>query len=89
MLGRALVWAVTPTDELRRMQSELWSADAWPPPSDWVPHVSLALNVPAGRRETALHLLAGLPAGHGQFVAARSYDTETRTVTDLGVPGRS
>jgi hypothetical protein len=86
MLGRALVRQVTPTAELRQIQADVWSAlpgiDRWPPPPDWTPHVSLALNVPAGRREAALHLLAALPAEHGHFVAARSYDTEARTVTE-------
>ena len=83
MLGRALVREVTPTAELRRIQAELRSA--WPgdSPLEWIPHISLALRVPADRRQAALDALAGLPAEHGQFVAARSYDTETRTVTGL------
>jgi hypothetical protein len=87
ILGRALVRQVTPTAELRRIQAEVWSslpgADAWPAPTDWIPHVSLALNVPAGRREAALELLAKVPAECGHFVAARSYDTRTRTLVDL------
>ena len=85
LLGRALVREVTPTASLRDLQADAWSslaeADPWPPPPEWTPHVSLALNVPASHREAALHLLADLPPARGHFVAARSYDTETRTVT--------
>jgi hypothetical protein len=87
LLGRALVRQVTSTPELRQLQAEAWSAlpgaDPWPPPHEWIPHVSLALNIPAGRRETALDLLATVPAQHGHFVAARSYDTQTRTLVGL------
>jgi hypothetical protein len=87
MLGRALVREVTPTAELRDLHAEIWStlahADPWPLPADWIPHVSLALNVPEGRRDAALDLLAALPPVSGRFVAARSYDTRARTVTDL------
>jgi hypothetical protein len=87
LLGRALVRPVTPTAELRRFHAEAWSAlrgsQAWPPPADWVPHVSLALNVPATRRQAALDLLAALPPETGHFVAARTYDTQTRTVSPL------
>jgi hypothetical protein len=87
LLGRALVRVVTLTAELREIQARVWSAlggaDPWPPPPEWVPHVSLALNLPAHRRDAALHLLAALPPAHGLFVAARSYDTGTRTVVDL------
>ncbi|GIF09010.1 2'-5' RNA ligase family protein [Actinoplanes siamensis] len=82
-LGRALVRQVTPTPELRELHFRVWSAlpDAWPPPGEWVPHVSLALRFP-------LPDVPALPAGgdRGQFVAARSYDTVTRTVHPI-VPG--
>jgi hypothetical protein len=87
MLGRSLVREVTSTPELRRIHADIWSAlpgaDPWPTPPDWIPHVSLALNVPADLREPALRLLATVPAETGQFVAGRSYDTGTRTVADL------
>ncbi len=87
MLGRALVREVTPAAPLRAWQAEAWSAladaDPWPAPPDWVPHVSLALKVPPDRRAEALDLLACVPAETGHFVAARSYDSVTRTVTDL------
>ncbi|WP_433063429.1 2'-5' RNA ligase family protein [Dactylosporangium sp. CS-033363] len=73
LLGRALVRSVTPTAELLALR----------PGGDWVPHISLALNVPPPVRAAALALLADVPDAHGQFVAARSYDTETRTVTAL------
>jgi len=84
-LGRALVRAVTPTDELRALHAEVWNAldDPWPPPPEWVPHVSLALRVPEGRRDEALRALGPVPAVRGRFVAARSYDSRSRTVTAL------
>jgi hypothetical protein len=87
LLGRALVRLVTPTPELERIHGEVWSAladpDAWPGPTEWTPHVSLALNVPAERRAEALRLLGDLPPEHGHFTAARTYDTGTRTVRGL------
>ncbi|MGI5175863.1 hypothetical protein ACQEVZ_05970 [Dactylosporangium sp. CA-152071] len=45
--------------------------------------MSLALNVPPPQRETALAVLGDVAPAHGRFVAARSYDTRSRTVTDL------
>lgn len=79
MLGRALVRTVTPTDGLRELHARVWSAlpDAWPPPADWVPHVSLALRFPAGPPPV------DVPPAYGEVVAARSYDTRARTVVDL------
>jgi hypothetical protein len=86
-LGRALVLPVAPTAELREIHSRAWSAlagaDPWPPPPDWVPHVSLALKVAESRREAALDLLATVGPARGHFTAARTYDTRTRTATDL------
>ena len=87
LLGRALVRAVTPTDRLREIHGRVWAAlagaEPWPPPPEWVPHVSLALKVPGERQDEALQLLAGLPPVRGWFVAARSYDGRTREVSDL------
>ncbi len=85
MLGRALIRTVTPTEELRSLQEAAFSASAgaWPPPEQWVPHLSLALRVPADRQREALELLASVPPVTGSFVAARTYDTETRTVRSL------
>lgn len=48
-----------------------------------VPHVSLALRVPEDEQPAALTLLADLPPARGHLVAARSYDTLTRTVIGL------
>lgn len=53
------------------------------PPAEWVPHVSPALQVPADRREAALDLLAKMPIERMHFTAARSYDTQCRTLTEL------
>jgi hypothetical protein len=87
LLGRALVRAVTPTAALRDLHARLWSslagADPWPAPADWVPHVSLALKVPPDRQDEALRLLADETPACGHFTAARSYDTQTRTVVPL------
>ncbi|MFI1988986.1 2'-5' RNA ligase family protein [Actinoplanes sp. NPDC020271] len=79
-LGRALVREVVPTPELRELHHRIRSAlpDAWPPPQEWTPHVSLALRFP-GTTTPAI------PAGRdrGQFAAARTYDTVTRMVREL------
>jgi hypothetical protein len=87
MLGRALVREVLRTPELDRLQAWVYAAvDAVNPlhaPDRWIPHVSLALNVPEPLRPVALDWAGDLPAAYGEFVAARSYDTETRTVTEL------
>ncbi|MFI5934459.1 2'-5' RNA ligase family protein [Actinoplanes sp. NPDC051494] len=87
MLGRALILGVQPTDVLRSMHARTWSAlsgmQPWPSPEQWVPHVSLALKVPADRQAQALDLLSAVPVEHGHFVSARSYDTATRTTVDL------
>ena len=85
MLGRALVREVVATPELRALQEAVWQAvgavNPLHTPDSWVPHVSLALNVPADRRPTALSLLEALQPAQGHLVAARTYDSETRTVT--------
>jgi hypothetical protein len=85
LLGRTLVREVVVTPALRDLHALIWRVlqDAWPPPTDWVPHLSLALRVPIRDHPVASGLLAGLPPARGQFVAARTYDTETRIATDL------
>ncbi|GAA1642981.1 2'-5' RNA ligase family protein [Actinoplanes couchii] len=87
MLGRALVLGVTATARLRDLHHEVVSAladpEPWPPPPQWVPHVSLALRMPEEQRAAALDLFAGEPPARGHLVAARSYDSRTRTVVDL------
>jgi hypothetical protein len=90
LLGRALV-RTADSPRLRQVQAEVWQAlDATNPLHAldvWVPHVSLALNLPEGQRADALALLAGIPAIDGDAVGVRSYDTEARTVTDCtGLP---
>ena len=89
LLGRALVLAAD--DSVRPLQASVWSAlgGGWPAPADWVPHVSLALRVPAALRARAGAVLAGAPAMSGSLIAARSYDTETRTVRELPAHGGS
>ena len=80
--GRAavLAWRVVPTPELLAVQADVWRAVAddnpLRAPGAWVPHVSLARRVPPG-------FAAEVGVRHGRFVAARSYDTETRTVVSL------
>ncbi|GAB2578493.1 hypothetical protein Aab01nite_09490 [Paractinoplanes abujensis] len=80
MLGRALVLPVVPDAALRELHSLVWSKlpEAWPPPAEWVPHISLALRFPDGTRAGGL---SG-PAG-GSLVAARTYDSVSRTVRGL------
>ncbi|MBM2619600.1 2'-5' RNA ligase family protein [Actinoplanes sp. LDG1-06] len=81
MLGRALVLPVEVTDQLREMHERVWSAlpSAWPPPAEWVPHVSLALRA----SPAALTAASSFGRVEGSFVAARSYDTSVRTVIAL------
>ncbi|MFI5496751.1 2'-5' RNA ligase family protein [Actinoplanes sp. NPDC051859] len=86
-LGRALIRSVTPSTALDDLHGSCWSAlrdaDPWPDPQHWVPHVSLALKVDPEHQVAALALLAAEPPARGTFVAARSYDSRTRTATDL------
>ncbi|MFF5084546.1 2'-5' RNA ligase family protein [Actinoplanes sp. NPDC000266] len=86
-LGRAAVWEVRPTDALRELHGLVWASlpGAWPPPEEWVPHVSLALRVRADQHDAVMGALADLPRAAGHFVAARSYHTATRVVTDLAL----
>jgi 2'-5' RNA ligase superfamily protein len=85
-LGRALVREVTPTDELAALHAHVWASlsgvDRWPSPAEWRPHISLALNVPPAQHAAARRLLDALPPARGQLVAARSYDTQARKITD-------
>ena len=84
---RAVVWRVVPTDALRDLQAEVWRALAGTErnpqhaPDSWVPHVSLALRAKDHARFAAE--LRELPAARGSFVQARTYDSQTRTVTAL------
>jgi 2'-5' RNA ligase len=52
-------------------------------PARWVPHVSLTRRLDPARAGEALAALADLPPIEGALVAARSYDSVTRTVTPL------
>jgi hypothetical protein len=84
MLGRALIWAVEPSPALHALHSSVWSSiGGWPPPEEFVPHLSLALRVPPEAQPAALDLLADVSSMSGRFESARTYDTETRTVSDL------
>jgi hypothetical protein len=80
--GRAgmLAWRVVPSPELRAVQAAVWRAMDDPnplrEPGRWVPHVSLARRVPPD-------FTADVGVRHGLLVAARSYDTRTRTVVSL------
>jgi hypothetical protein len=79
-LGRGLAWRVVPTDAVRRVHEAVWRRMADPnplhAPDAWVPHVSLARRAPDGFEFP-------LDAASGHLVAARSYDTGTRTVIAL------
>jgi 2'-5' RNA ligase len=80
-----LVWRVTPSPQLSALQARVWAAldDPNPlrEPSRWIPHVSLARHF----RTDFTDFDPGVR--HGHFVAARSYDSATRTVTELSRPG--
>lgn len=76
-----LVWRVVPSPQLSALQSQVWAAldDPNPlhEPSRWIPHVSLARHF----RTDFDNFDPGVR--HGQFVAARSYDSASRTITEL------
>ncbi|SCG44806.1 2'-5' RNA ligase family protein [Micromonospora halophytica] len=85
-----LVWLVHPTPELTRLHEAVWDVLAgadgqhpWHVPGRWVPHLSLALRFRDHDRRLA-RALACVDRPSGQFVAARSYDGDTRTVVPLG-----
>jgi hypothetical protein len=82
-----LVWRVLPDAPLLALQAAVWRALADPnplhAPDVWVPHVSLARRVRSADRARVTDFLSGLRARRGWLVAARSYDTESRTVTRL------
>jgi hypothetical protein len=88
--GRAgmAAWRVHADEALVRLHADVWQAldgqDRNPlhAPQAWVPHVSLARRVRPEQRAAVRDVIDGL-AAEGRFVAARSYDTGTRTVTDL------
>ncbi|GAA3903852.1 2'-5' RNA ligase family protein [Actinoplanes auranticolor] len=84
---RAVVWRVMATDALRDLQAEVWRAltgterNPQHAPGSWVPHVSLALRARDHARYAAE--LGDLPVARGRFVQARTYDSQTRTVTEV------
>ena len=86
-LGMA-VWRVVADDALLDVQAEVWraieGADRNPlhAPGAWVPHVSLARRVRLEQR-AAVAAVVGDTAVEGRLVAARSYDSGTRTVMSL------
>ncbi|MEV4843377.1 2'-5' RNA ligase family protein [Micromonospora matsumotoense] len=85
-----LVWLVRPTAELTALHGAVWAAldgaegqRPWHAPGRWVPHLSLALRFRDHDRRLARALTDG-DRPEGRFVAARSYDGDTRTVHPLG-----
>lgn len=88
--GRAgmVAWRVLPDEALLRLHTDVWHAldglerNPQHAPGAWVPHVSLARRVAPEQRAAVSDLVGGAVA-EGRLVAARSYDTATRTVTAL------
>ncbi|GAB3179199.1 2'-5' RNA ligase superfamily protein [Micromonospora palomenae] len=85
-----LVWLVRPTPELTALHAAVWDVLAgadgqnpWHAPGRWIPHLSLALRFRDNDRRLA-RALACVDRPAGEFVAARSYDGDTRTVSPLG-----
>jgi hypothetical protein len=83
----ALAWAVVPSRALldvhAAVQEALGGEDGHHAPGRWTPHVSLALRATPEQRAAAVALLGALPEAEGELVAARSYDSGTRTVRPL------
>ncbi|WFF05472.1 2'-5' RNA ligase family protein [Micromonospora sp. WMMD1076] len=84
-----LVWLVRPTPQLVALHGAVWDVLAeasgghsWHLPGRWVPHLSLALRFGAADRRRARAVAGGHPPA-GSFVGARSYDGDTRTVSEL------
>ncbi|MFD4207971.1 2'-5' RNA ligase family protein [Micromonospora tulbaghiae] len=84
-----LVWLVRPAPQLVALHGAVWDVLAeasgghsWHVPGRWVPHLSLALRFGAADRRRA-RAVAGAHPPAGSFVAARSYDGDTRTVSEL------
>ncbi|MGC4892594.1 2'-5' RNA ligase family protein [Micromonospora sp. DT31] len=84
-----LVWLVHPTPQLVALHGAVWDvlaeasgAHPWHLPGRWVPHLSLALRFgDADRRRARAVTGTGRPTG--SFVAARSYDGDAGTVSEL------
>lgn len=55
-------------------------------PGDWMPHVTLASRLPREQLPAAVAAVGDALPVVGTWVAARSYDTTTRRVTDLTDP---
>ncbi|MFU8871571.1 2'-5' RNA ligase family protein [Micromonospora sp. SL4-19] len=84
-----LVWLVRPAPQLVALHGAVWDVLAeapgprpWHLPGRWIPHLSLALRFGDADRRKA-RAVAGVDRPAGEFVAARSCDSETRTVSDL------
>ncbi|SBT39911.1 2'-5' RNA ligase family protein [Micromonospora auratinigra] len=84
-----LVWLLRPGPQLLALHAAVWDvlADApgrrpWHLPGRWIPHLSLALRFRDADRRRA-RAVAGLDRPAGEFVTARSYDSETRTISEL------
>ncbi|WDZ83045.1 2'-5' RNA ligase family protein [Micromonospora cathayae] len=87
-----LVWLLRPEPALTALHAAVWETlvDAgtdgllpWHAPGHWIPHLSLALRFRDADRRLA-RAVAAVDRPSGAFVAARSYDSTTRTVTALG-----
>ncbi|SCG16089.1 2'-5' RNA ligase superfamily protein [Micromonospora echinofusca] len=85
-----LVWLLRPSPELTALHASVWDVLAaapgqrpWHAPGRWRPHLSLALRFRDADRRLA-RAVAGVERPGGAFVAARSYDGSTRTVSPLG-----
>ncbi|TDB82374.1 2'-5' RNA ligase family protein [Micromonospora sp. KC721] len=85
-----LVWLVRPDPRLTALHEAVdevltpaGGRNPWHAPGRWIPHLSLALRFRHHDRRLA-RVLAGADRPSGEFVAARSYDGDTRTVSPLG-----
>ncbi|WP_460446729.1 2'-5' RNA ligase family protein [Angustibacter aerolatus] len=80
----AVGWLLAPSEPLAELHDRVVALTGDPWPGGWLPHVSAALRVPREQVEQVLSVLHRLPpAPPGRFVAARTYDTVTRTVETL------
>ena len=84
-----LVWPLRPGPELTALHAAVWDVLAgaggqnpWHLPGRWIPHLTLALRFRDADRRLA-RAVVGSERPAGAFVAARSYDGESRTVSPL------
>ena len=85
VLARPVVISEALLDLHRTVLEQVPGAVELTQPGRWTPHVTLARRMSAGQVAEALEVL-GEPPAFGQAVAARFWNGETKTLTELTAP---